>query len=290
LANVVGMELKAIWIDKGSATPDAHATAVAMLEKLMPLLLSFLSHEYDEVSSSVFTAIGEILAVFKKVQREGVPLSASQQGFLSRLMPILVDKLKYGEDYPWPTASDASIGDNDGSLDEGDEEVMFGEMRRNLRVFIDAIAQIAPALYDGTMLATAQAIFKQCSQYGVSAEQAGDGGDNGRGQLGWVRAELGLYLTQAYGERLSSNKALRFSGPKHGQSNGVQSSGASASGPSIESLSDLLTMMIQSGVAACRHPAIAPMFFENCVRFNGYFDVRREAATPVLTSFLSATG
>ncbi|KAJ2795734.1 pre-tRNA nuclear export protein, partial [Coemansia furcata] len=160
LANVVGMELKAIWIDKESATPDAHATAVAMLEKLMPLLLSFLSHEYDEVSSSVFTAIGEILAVFKKVQREGVPLSASQQGFLSRLMPILVDKLKYGEDYPWPTASDASIGDNDGSLDEGDEEVMFGEMRRNLRVFIDAIAQIAPALYDGTMLATAQAIFK----------------------------------------------------------------------------------------------------------------------------------
>ncbi|KAJ2019606.1 pre-tRNA nuclear export protein [Coemansia sp. S680] len=290
LANVVGVELKAIWIDKESATPDAQATAVAMLEKLMPLLLSFLSHEYDEVSSSVFTAIGEILSVFKKMQREGVPLTASQQGFLSRLMPILVDKLKYGEAYPWPTAADASIGDNDGSLDEDDEEVMFSELRRNLRAFIDAIAQIAPALYDSIMLTTAQAIFKQCNQYGVSAEQATDGGDGGHGQLGWVRAELGLYLTQAYGERLSSNKGLRFSGPKHGQSNGTQPNGSGTSGPSVESLSDLLTMMIQSGVAACQHPAIAPMYFENCVRFNGYFDARQEAVTPVLTSFLGATG
>ncbi|KAJ2490134.1 pre-tRNA nuclear export protein [Coemansia sp. RSA 2050] len=288
LANVVGVELKAIWTDKDSATPEAHATAVAMLEKLMPLLLSFLSHEYDEVSSSVFASIGEILSVFKKIQRDGAPLTASQQGFLSSLMPILVDKLKYDEDYPWPAAADASsIGDNDGSLDENDEEVLFSEMRRNLRGFIDAIAQIEPALYNSAMLTTAQAIFKQCSQYGVSAEQAGD---DGHGRLGWVRAELGIYLTQAYGERLSSSKGLRFNGPKHGQSNGSQPNGMGVSGPSIESLADLLTMMIQSGVVACQHPAIAPLYFENCVRFGGYFDVRKEAVTPVLTSFLGATG
>ncbi|KAJ2316514.1 pre-tRNA nuclear export protein, partial [Coemansia sp. RSA 2681] len=258
LANVVGIELKAIWTDKESATPDGRATAVAMLEKLMPLLLSFLSHEYDEVSSSVFPAIGEILAVFKKMQREGSALTAAQQDFLSRLMPALVAKLKYGDDYPWPTAADASIGDNDGSLDEDDEEAMFVDLRRNLRVFIDAIAQIAPALYDSIMLTTAQDIFKQCNQYGVSSEQAADSNDSGRGQLGWVRAELGLYLTQAYGERLSSSKGLRFGGPRHGQSNGAQANGAHASGPTVESLSDLLTMMIQSGVVACQHPAIAP--------------------------------
>ncbi|KAJ2619825.1 pre-tRNA nuclear export protein, partial [Coemansia sp. RSA 1694] len=275
---------------KESATPDGRATAVAMLEKLMPLLLSFLSHEYDEVSSSVFPAIGEILAVFKKMQREGSALTAAQQDFLSRLMPALVAKLKYGDDYPWPTAADASIGDNDGSLDEDDEEAMFVDLRRNLRVFIDAIAQIAPALYDSIMLTTAQDIFKQCNQYGVSSEQAADSNDSGRGQLGWVRAELGLYLTQAYGERLSSSKGLRFGGPRHGQSNGAQANGAHASGPTVESLSDLLTMMIQSGVVACQHPAIAPVYFENCVRFSGYFDVRREAVTPVLTSFLGANG
>ncbi|KAJ2507390.1 pre-tRNA nuclear export protein, partial [Coemansia sp. RSA 2052] len=290
LANVVGIELKAIWTDKESATPDGRATAVVMLEKLMPLLLSFLSHEYDEVSSSVFPAIGEILAVFKKMQREGSALTAAQQDFLSRLMPALVAKLKYGDDYPWPTAADASIGDNDGSLDEDDEEAMFVDLRRNLRVFIDAIAQIAPALYDSIMLTTAQDIFKQCNQYGVSSEQAADSNDSGRGQLGWVRAELGLYLTQAYGERLSSSKGLRFGGPRHGQSNGAQANGAHASGPTVESLSDLLTMMIQSGVVACQHPAIAPVYFENCVRFSGYFDVRREAVTPVLTSFLGANG
>ncbi|KAJ2684034.1 pre-tRNA nuclear export protein [Coemansia spiralis] len=288
LANVVGVELTAIWADKDPATSEAHAPAVAMLEKLMPLLLGFLSHEYDEVSASVFASIGEILSVFKKIQRDGVPLTASQQDFLSRLMPILVDKLKYGEDYPWPAAADASsTGDNDGSLDENDEEVLFSEMRRSLRAFIDAIAQIAPALYDNIMLTTAQDIFKQCNQYGVSAEQAGD---DGHGRLGWVRAELGVFLTQAYGERLSSSRALRFNGPKHGQSNGSQVNRTSANGPSIESLADLLTMMIQSGVVACQHPAIAPLYFENCVRFSGYFDVRKEAVTPVLTSFLGATG
>ncbi|KAJ2001048.1 pre-tRNA nuclear export protein, partial [Coemansia thaxteri] len=294
LANAVGVELKVIWMEKHLCTPDNNAAAYAMLEKLMPLLLGFLSHEYDEVSSSVFTVIGEILTAFKKLQqREDASLSAAQQDFLSHLMPVLVDKLKYSDDYPWPSAAEASVGDNEGSLDEGDEEALFSELRRSLRVFIDTIAHIAPDLYNRTMLTAAQDIFKQCSQYGTSSERAEDesgGGGNGRGQLGWVRAELGLYLTQAYGERLSSNKGLRFTGPKYAQPNGQHTSSAGVGGPSIDSLSELMTMSIQSGVVACQHPAIAPLFFENFVRFGGYFDVQREAVTPVLTAFLGATG
>ncbi|KAI8325618.1 Xpo1-domain-containing protein [Martensiomyces pterosporus] len=260
LANVTAVELKAIWVDKESATPEARSTAYAMLERLMPLLLRFLSHEYDDVSSTVFAAISDILGMFKRLQREGSALSESQQGFLSQLLPVLVEKLKYDEDYSWPSPGDASSRDNEGSLDEGDEDAMFDELRRNLRVFIDAIGQIAPGLYDSVMLTTAQSIFEQCRQHG--------------GQLGWVRAELGVYLTQAYGDRLSSNKGLRNA----------------ATAASIEALSELLTMMIQSGIVSSSHPAIAATYFENFVRFNGYFDVRREAVTPVLTAFLGSTG
>ncbi|KAJ2780496.1 pre-tRNA nuclear export protein [Coemansia interrupta] len=291
LVNVAAVELKGIWVDKDSTTPDARSTAYAMLEQLMPLILSLLAHEYDEVSSSVFTAISEIMNVFKKMHRDNVALSESQQDFLSRLLPTLVGKLKYSDDYNWPSTYDSKAGDGDGSLDEDDDEAMFIELRRSLRVFIDAIGQVAPKLYDSVMLTTAQNIFKQCSQYGVSAERATDQGGEGQGQLGWVRAELGIYLTQAYGERLSSNKGLRFGGPKYaGQANGQNSNGAPVSTASIDSLSDLLTMMIQSGIASCSHPAIAPMYFENFVRFNGYFDVRREAVTPVFTAFLGPTG
>ncbi|KAJ2726819.1 pre-tRNA nuclear export protein [Coemansia sp. Benny D115] len=290
LANVTGVELKGIWVDK-DATPEARSTAQGMLEQLLPLLLSFLSNEYDEVSSAVFPAISEILSVFKRMQREGAALSGSQQDFLARLLPVLVDKLKYDDDYAWPTSSSFKGGDGDGSLDEDDDEAMFAELRRSLRVFIDAIAQIAPGLYDSVMLTTAQNIFKQCSQYGVSADRAGDEGGDGHGQLGWVRAELGIYLTQAYGERLSSNKGLRFAGTKYpGQSNGAQPGSAATTTASIDALSELLTMMIQSGIISSSHPAIAPMFFENFVRFSGYFEARREAVTPVFTAFLGSTG
>ncbi|KAJ1966482.1 pre-tRNA nuclear export protein [Dipsacomyces acuminosporus] len=291
LANVTGVELKAIWVDKDTVTPEARSTAYAMLEQLMPLLLRFLSHEYDEVSSSVFPAINDILSVFKKLQREGSALSESQQGFLSQLLPVLVEKLKYDEDYPWPSPGDSSSHDHDGSLDENDEEAMFEELRRNLRVFIDAIGQIAPALYDTVMLTTAHSIYEQCRQHGASADRAADQSGNGQGQLGWIRAELGVYLTQAYGERLSSNKGLRFGGTKSGsgQANGASATNA-ATAASADALSELLTMMIRSGIVSSSHPAIAPTYFENFVRFNGYFDVRREAITPVLTSFLGNTG
>ncbi|KAJ1818077.1 pre-tRNA nuclear export protein, partial [Coemansia sp. RSA 2598] len=294
LVNVSAVELKNIWIDKSSTTPDARSTAYAMLEQLMPLILSLLAHEYDEVSSTVFPAINEILGVFKKMQREGVALSQSQQDFLSRLLPKLVDKLKYDEDYSWPTAVDSSAGDGDGSLDEDDDEVVFAELRRNLRVFIDAIGQIAPGLYDNVVLSTVHGIFKQCNQFGVSSERASDEGGEGNGQLGWVRAELGIYLVQAYGERLSSSKGLRFHAPKQGDGvNGGSSSvngGGSASSASIDSLSDMMSMMIHSGVINSSHPAIATTYFENFVRFNGYFDVNRDAVTAVLTSFLGPTG
>ncbi|KAJ2596315.1 pre-tRNA nuclear export protein [Coemansia sp. RSA 1721] len=293
LVNVSAVELKSIWIDKSSTTPEARNTAYAMLEQLMPLILSLLANEYDEVSSTVFPAINELLGVFKKMQREGVALSPSQQDFLSRLLPRLVDKLKYDEDYSWPTAADSVAGDGDGSLDEDDDEVVFAELRRNLRVFIDAIGQIAPGLYDSVVLNTVHGIFKQCNQFGVSSERASDEGGEGSGRLGWVRAELGIYLTQAYGERLSSSKGLRFNVPKQGDAaNGSSSvaNGASSNSASIDSLSEMLTMMIHSGVISSSHPGIATTYFENFVRFNGYFDVNREAVTMVLTSFLGPTG
>ncbi|KAJ1735517.1 pre-tRNA nuclear export protein [Coemansia biformis] len=291
LANVTGIELNAILADKELATAEAQAAAAAMLEELQPLLLTFLSHEQSEVSSSVFLAINDSLAALKKAQREGASLSAFQQEFLAKLLPTLVDKLQYSSDYGWPSPTDAVVGDHDGSLDEDDDEAMFGELRHSLRVFVDAIGQIAPGLYDSVVLAAAQGIFKQCAQFGVSAEQAADEGGKGRGRLGWVRAELGIYLTQAYGDRLSSSKGLRFGGTKHGPPNGARAEApAASSSSSIDSLRDLLSMMIQSGVISSSHPSIAPMYFENLVRFGGYFEVQREAVAPVLTSFLGPTG
>ncbi|KAJ2783665.1 pre-tRNA nuclear export protein [Coemansia javaensis] len=284
LANATAIELSAIWAEKDAA--ETRAAAAAMLEDLQPLLLTFLSHERSEVSSSVFHAVNDILAALKKTQqRDGAPLTAFQHAFLAKLLPILVDRLQYRSDYPWPSpaaaAAAAAAADHDGSLDEDDDEAMFGGLRHSLRVFIDAIGQIAPDLYDGVIVAAARAIFKQCAQYGVSSERAADEGGKGRGQLGWVRAELGIYLTQAYGERLSSSKGLRFTAAKHA---------AAGQPPPADSLRDLLTLMIQSGVIRSTHPSAAPVFFENVVRFGGYFEVQREAVAPVLAAFLGPTG
>ncbi|KAJ2632791.1 pre-tRNA nuclear export protein [Coemansia sp. RSA 1290] len=289
LANVTAIELKSIWTDK-SASGEAQAAANGMLEQLLPLLLNFLSYKQSEVSSTVFPAINDVLGVFKKMQREGVALNSIQQQFTTQLLPVLVEKLQYSEEYSWPSPSDAAVGDNDGSLDEDDDEAMFGELRHSLRVFIDAIGQISPQLYDNVVLKTAKDIFRQCSEYGISAERAADEGGQGCGQLGWVRAELGIYLTQAYGERLSSNKGLRFGGTRFSQTNGTSAGNATPQTSAIGSLKDLLTTMIQSGIVQTSHPAIAPLYFENLVRFNGYFEAEREAVAPVLRSFLGETG
>ncbi|KAJ2393338.1 pre-tRNA nuclear export protein, partial [Coemansia sp. RSA 2559] len=290
LVNTASVELLGIWLDKETATPDACVAASGMLEELMPLILSFLAHEYDEVSSSVFPATTETLNMFKRLQRESTALSALQQEFLSRLLPTLVGKLKYSDDYSWPSSNDTSAADADASLDDDDEEAIFCELRRSLRTLIDAIAIIAPGLYDNVMLTTAQNIFNQCNQYGVSADNASDESDNGSGRLGWVRAELGVYLTQAYGDRLVSTKSLRFGSTNNEQTNGSRTGSKSTSSPSTESFADLLSMMIQSGIVECTHPSIAPLYFENLVRFSGYFDAHRDAITPVLKSLLGATG
>ncbi|KAJ2320189.1 pre-tRNA nuclear export protein, partial [Coemansia sp. RSA 2702] len=94
----------------------------------------------------------------------------------------------------------------------------------------------------------------------------------------------------AYGERLSSSKGLRFGVTRFAQPNGTSSSSTGPGASAIASLKDLLTMMIQSGIVRSSHPAIAPMYFENLVRFGGYFEAEREAVAPVLMSFLGATG
>lgn len=120
LANQMGLEMTIVLENDNSLLPQISV----QLLKLWPIILEFLSHEYDDVSQQVYPFIQLNLLLSKKI-----PALASDD-LLSTLLRKIIGKMKYDED-------------DDGF--EDDEQ--FLDVRQKLKTFQDTIAVLRPAIY-----------------------------------------------------------------------------------------------------------------------------------------------
>ncbi|ORY05766.1 Xpo1-domain-containing protein [Basidiobolus meristosporus CBS 931.73] len=247
LTNALGVELLFIW-KQTEDQPDARASSYTHIEKLLPYMLKFLGDEYDETSSAVFPFVSELLLMFKRQKKITNGLTATQRELLASLIQVVVFKMKYDPDTEW----------ND--EEEDDEEILFSELRKNLKLFFDSIAAIDQELFSSYVQSCIVSTFETV-QNGATTH--------------WTDVELSLHLAYLYGEAIRGPMTF------------VTTQGNTSV---LTPLGEIVAKMVKSNVSAYPHPSIPLPFFENIVRYAQFFETRSDLLPEVLGPFLDNRG
>ncbi|GAA5810830.1 hypothetical protein MFLAVUS_004257 [Mucor flavus] len=246
LINALGTELCKIYAET-SLPVEGKTTAWSMIEQVTPYLLQFLANEFDDTSSAVFPFVNDMLYIYKRQKKQQQSLSQGQHEFLVSLLNVVVVKLRYDDETEW-----------DADEDEPEEEALFFEMRKNLRIFAEHIAMINEELYVRYIHSF---VMDTLNKYKNGTE------------LNWRDVELCLYVLYCYGEALSKASMI-FVNPDD----------------TLSPLGDLVAEMVSSNISAYPHPSTALQYFENISRYYQYFEQRPALLPQVLAAFVDTRG
>ncbi|KAJ3091721.1 pre-tRNA nuclear export protein [Quaeritorhiza haematococci] len=257
LINVMGLELCQCWDDlsragTGVAAENTRNAVYMSINSIFPYLVKFLADEYDDTSSAMFPFLGAYLMLLKRqVKESGGKLSESLQPNVMALLRVVIMKMKCDEE------EQAGFGE-----EAGEDEALFSEMRKNLKVHFDALFAIEPNL------AASYVSSVVCSTFNAVRP--------GMSQTGWSDAELALHLLFIYGEAVK----------------GVpQYSVVSPGGETVLTpLGEMLLKMIESYVSMYPHVSIQPLFFENICRYWQFLEQNVNLIPTVLQAFTDARG
>ncbi|GAA5895540.1 hypothetical protein JCM8208_005261 [Rhodotorula glutinis] len=280
LLNGVGAELCKILDDTASA-PAAKQTAHGMATSLLPLLLRFLVDPRDDISIAVYPFATAILSVYKKEKKRagagaGMPdptMTDSKRAFLSELLAGTVGKMAYPADGEWELALEG---------DEDEDQVLFAEMRKNLRVIGDGIAWIDPDLY-------AQGVRSIVAET-LDLFEAGGAND---GRLTWQRLELALAMLYGFGQAISATGPGAFvlvPVAEMQRAKREQEYRIDYTQFPLSQLGELMLRACRAKVVNFPHAAVSLQFFEVVVRYHDFFRLCPEFITEILPSFLDEHG
>ncbi|XP_077399699.1 exportin-T [Vanacampus margaritifer] len=239
LVNGMGQSLVLSWtkLAKAGSAKDAGA-ALDALEAKVTLVLRLLVHPDDDISANVVTFCYEYLHVLKQLPE----LSDSQKSNLEAIMLALIKKLTYDDEYNF---------DN-----EGEDEAMFVEYRKQLKMLLDRLAQVSPEL----VLESVRRVFTDTMRKWQSAP--------------FMEVEVAIRLLYMLGEALPASHGAHFSGD-------AVKTGA---------LQDMMATLVACGVSDYRHTAVSLEFFETVIRYDKFFIVETQHIPNVLMAFLDQRG
>lgn len=275
LSNIVALEL--IHIMDGSTPTSAGVPwtqeevdrAEQLLMEIMPIVLQFLSNEYDDTSSQMFQCLGEYLTfVRKESKKEKAKVDTSnftkntsgqfldfpadsnfvpqsRLSLLSHMLNKIIMKMKYDPTTDWT-----------GGEDESESE--FLDIRNRLKVLQDQIAAIDQDLFtDGI------------SSVINSSLEATD-------NKSWQDIELGLFEFSAFSDSLKNGSVTLIRGTETKPS---------------RTLYELFVKMVYSGVVHVNHPSIQLLYIELVNRHTAFFTAdRTDLLNKTLEVFVSPLG
>ncbi|XP_077449465.1 exportin-T isoform X2 [Stigmatopora argus] len=239
LVNGMGQSLVASWtkLAKAGVAEDANA-ALDALETKVALALSLLAHPDDDISANVVTFCYEYLHVLKQLPE----LGDGRRTNVEAILLAVIKKLTYDDEYNF---------DN-----EGEDEAMFVEYRKQLKMLLDRLAQVSPEL----VLVTVRRVFADAMGKWQSAS--------------FMEVEVAIRLLYMLGEALPASHGAHFSGD-------AVKTGA---------LQDMMTTLVTCGVSGYRHTCVSLEFFETVVRYDKFFVVEPQHIPNVLMAFLDQRG
>ncbi|KAJ1570901.1 hypothetical protein NDA11_005398 [Ustilago hordei] len=273
-------------LEESAAEDSTKVAAEALLDSVYPLLLSFLSDEYDDTSEQMFSGVNMILAIYKKARRRGAELTAARAEFLSNLIRVALQKMKFDDESEWPAISFGAADDDDEEEEEEEENADFLEMRKNLQTIVGAIAAIDDKLFSTSV---AQLVLSTFASFETNPTG-----------LSWQQIELALYVIHFYGDVMTTATAT----PKVGLSPAmfVQSPQAGCKGRApklgnealanlaLSNLGEMVQKLVQSNVSSFPHPAVQLQYFECLVRYSNFFAARSASVSDALPTFLDWRG
>ncbi|XP_077326216.1 exportin-T [Lithobates pipiens] len=239
LVNGMGQSLVVSWtkLAKSGDLKNAHDT-LQSIESKVPLMLQLLIHEDDDISSNIIGFCYEYLHILKQL----VMLTDQQKANVEAVMLAVMKKLTYDDEYNF---------DN-----EGEDEAMFVEYRKQLKLLLDRLAQVSPEL----LLASVRRVFNSTLQNWQTAP--------------FMEVEVAIRLLYMLGEAIPASHGAHFCG---------DATKASA-------LQDMMRTLVTSGVSAYNHASVTLEFFETVVRYEKFFTVEPIHIPNILMAFLDHRG
>ncbi|GAB5574000.1 exportin-T isoform X1 [Prionailurus iriomotensis] len=266
LVNGMGQSLIVSWtkLIKNGDIKNAQE-ALQAIETKVALMLQLLIHEDDDISSNIIGFCYDYLHILKQL----TVLSDQQKANVEAIMLAVMKKLTYDEEYnfenelrPCQWTSDHKCLWESGnealnSLDLfGEDEAMFVEYRKQLKLLLDRLAQVSPEL----LLASVRRVFSSTLQNWQTTR--------------FMEVEVAIRLLYMLAEALPVSHGAHFSGDV---------SKASA-------LQDMMRTLVTSGVSSYQHTSVTLEFFETVVRYEKFFTVEPQHIPCVLMAFLDHRG
>ncbi|SNX83574.1 related to tRNA Exportin [Melanopsichium pennsylvanicum] len=287
LTNGLVLEMCKI-LEESAAEEATKVAAEVLLNSILALVLAFLSDEYDDASEQMFPGINMILGIYKKARRRGAELTGARAEFLSNLIGVALQKMKFDDEAEWPASSFGAADDDDDEEEEDDAK--FLEMRRSLQTIVGAIAAIDDKLFSTSV---AQLVLSTFASFEASAAGTGP-------QLSWQQIELALYVIHFYGDVMTTATAapkVGLSPPMFVQSPEAGSKGRAPklgnealAGLPLSNLGEMVQKLVLSNVSTFPHPAVQLQFFECLVRYSNFFAARSGCVSDALPAFLDWRG
>uniref|UniRef100_A0A2K5DTW7 Exportin-T n=1 Tax=Aotus nancymaae TaxID=37293 RepID=A0A2K5DTW7_AOTNA len=211
--------------------------ALQAIETKVALMLQLLIHEDDDISSNIIGFCYDYLRILKQL----TVLSDQQKANVEAIMLAVMKKLTYDEEYNFEN--------------QGEDEAMFIEYRKRLKLLLDRLAQVSPEL----LLASVRRVFSSTLQNWQTTR--------------FMEVEVAVRLLYM-AEALPVSHGAHFSGDV---------SNASA-------LQDMIRTLVTSGVSSYQHTSVMFEFFETIVRYEKFFTVEPQHIPRVLMAFLDHRG
>ncbi|XP_036314755.1 exportin-T isoform X3 [Pipistrellus kuhlii] len=239
LVNGMGQSLIVSWtkLIKNGDIKNAQE-ALQAIETKVALMLQLLIHEDDDISSNIIGFCYDYLHILKQLS----VLSDQQKANVEAIMLAVMKKLTYDEEYNFEN--------------EGEDEAMFVEYRKQLKLLLDRLAQVSPEL----LLASVRRVFSSTLQNWQTTR--------------FMEVEVAIRLLYMLAEALPVSHGAHFSGDV---------SKASA-------LQDMMRTLVTSGVSSYQHTSVTLEFFETVVRYEKFFTVEPQHIPCVLMAFLDHRG
>ncbi|XP_067120441.1 exportin-T-like isoform X2 [Centruroides vittatus] len=242
LVNVMGTSVLTSWT-KVLKLGDMQTTEVIKkaIENKIPLMLKFLNHEDEDVSQSVCEFAREYLQYLK----HEIKLSSyddMEKANVEAMIYIIINRYKYDETYNF--------------AHQGEDEALFDEYRKSLKVLFDNIAQL-----DKEMVLTnvREMIVKTLQQWRTAPFQD---------------VEVAITFLYLLGEAIPASQVNHFAGESDRQA----------------SMTEMLRLLVTSGVSRYGHIAVTLQFFETIVRYEKFFIQEPQHIPDVLIAFVDERG
>ncbi|XP_077088159.1 exportin-T [Siphateles boraxobius] len=238
LVNGMGQSLVLSWTKLSKTDLKVSAETLHAVESKVPLMLQLLIHEDDDISANIVGFCYDYLHVLKQLPA----LNEQQKSNVEAIMLAVMNKLKYDDEYNFEN--------------EGEDEAMFVEYRKQLKMLLDRLAQVSPEL----LLESVHRVFNATMQNWQTVQ--------------FMEVEVAIRLLYMLGEALPASHGAHFSGDT----------------AKTSTLQAMMRTLISCGVSGYQHSSVTLEFFETVVRYDKFFLVETQHIPSVLMAFLDQRG